>query len=117
MLIKRRRRRSQSTKFGWDQRGLPMVEHQQMEEREEEIHFVDQIQPPKQKDRNTFCKHFLTIGGTILLGLATNSLYDIIKSRELWSLCKQKTAAFLAAVLDYMVSVLANLHVVLESLL
>jgi hypothetical protein len=117
MWIKRRRRRSQSTTFGWDQHGLPMVEHQQMEEWEEEIHFVDQIQPPKQKDRNTFYNHFLTTGGTILLGLATNSLYDTITSWEGWISFKQKTATLMAAAPDYMVDVWRNLHVVLESLL
>lgn len=116
MWIKRRRRRSQSTTFGWDQHGLPMVEHQQMEEWEEEIHFVDQIQPPKQKDRNTFYNHFLTIGGTILLGLATNSLYDTITSWEGWISFKQKTATFMVAALDYMVNILTKLHVVISSL-
>lgn len=112
MWIKRRRRRSQSTTFGWDQFGFPMVEHRKSEEWVEEIHI--------EKKNRPWVRTLLTAGTTILLGLVTNALYDKIKTGELLQFfvsLQQKTATLMAAAPDYMADVWRNLHVVLESLL
>lgn len=108
-------------KFEKNQYGFLVVEFKQDNEWEEEIHFpnVEEAQPPKKEEKNnSFRKRLRTIGGTILIGLVTNGLYDRINSGQFLILFLHiKTATKLAAAWDYMADVLADIHVVIQSLL
>ena len=107
MRIQRRGRRAQSVREEKNQYGFPVVEFKYVEEWEEEIHFsnVEDIQPKK----NSLRKHLRTIVGTILIGLVTNGLYDHMNWIQFAILFLYiKTATKLAAVSDYMASVLAR---------
>lgn len=118
MWSKRRGRRSQSVKAEKNQYGFPVIEFNWEEEWEEEIHFPIVDDPPKEeRKKSSFRNRLRSIAGTIFLGLITNSLYDHLNwSQFLILFVHIKTATILVAAWDYMVSVLAKLHVVILSL-